>query len=621
MQDWSNQARVVYLRTYARKDHGRLENWADTVDRVIAGNTRNFKVSPEEKARLRYFMMNRKAGPAGRGLWFSGAPSQARIGGAALCNCWFVTGDDWMNLVIAQDLLMLGGGVGLSVEHRFVSKLPKIKSGVRIVHHFVKDADFIVPDSREGWNELTRRVFESFFVTGKSFSFSTVCVRGAGEPINGFGGTSSGPSALISLVEDIQTILGARAGKHARPIDVADLICAIADMVVAGNVRRSAIILLGDPWDKEYLTAKRWDLGVVPGYRARANFSVVASDVEDLHPLYWKTYEAGEAFGLVNRENIQKYGRMGELLPDSAIGVNPCGEATLENLEPCNLQEISLPHIESEAEFIEAARLMHRWGKRVALERYHYSQIDAVVKKNMRIGTGLTGCLMSPLFMPEILDHVYEAVRIENPASAKEYNSNPSIRTTVIKPSGTRSKQDDMQGYEGIHAALSRYIIQRIRFSASDPMIPRLKAAGHVIEPEARLDGTVDLNTLVVDFYQQAPNGFPVVDEGFDTWKQLDVLKLAQTHWSDQAVSVSVYYKREEISQIKAWLADNLKNLKTISFMLQQDHGFKQAPKEPISKEQFEILSSKIKSIDTDGIGEGAELQGTECQNGMCPIK
>lgn len=621
MKPWSNLSKVVYKRTYSRRDSGVLENWSDTVDRVIVGNTYKHNVSENEIARLRYFLTERKAGPAGRGLWFSGAPSHAKIGGAALNSCWFVTADDWNNYVLAQDLLMLGGGVGLSVEHRFVSKLPRVKKGVVVTHKATKDADFIVPDSREGWNELLRRTLESFFVSGKSFSYSTVCIRGAGEAIGGFGGTASGPAPLIALINVLSGLLRSREGRSIRPIDAADMLCAIGDMVRAGNVRRSAIIILGDPFDKEYLKAKRWDLGTIPGYRARANFSVVADDVEDLHPLFWKTYEHGEPFGLVNRTNMQKYGRMGELKKDTAIGVNPCAEAMLEDGEPCNLQEIALPNLKGVEEFEEAARLMHRWGKRVALEKYHHSKIDEVVKRNMRIGTGITGCLMSPLFTPETLDHVYGAILDENVKSAKEYNCNESIRNTVVKPSGTWSKLMDMDGYEGIHAALSRFLIQRVRFGSNDPGLAVLRAAGHFMEPERRLDGTVDLNTIVVDFYVETPAGFPVVDEGFDTWKQLDVLKMAQKHWADQAVSVTVYYKKEEVPAIKAWLSDNLKYIKTISFLLETGHGFDQAPKEPITQEQYENLSSDITPIDETQIGDGEELTGTECDGGACPVK
>lgn len=621
MSDWSNLASVVFKRTYARKDFGFVESWNDTIDRVIGGNVRGHNLSENEINRLRYFLTERKAGPAGRGYWFSGAPSHSTLGGAALVNCWGVTGDDWYNFVLAQDLLMLGGGVGMSVEHRFVSKLPKVKKNVKVVHKSTKDASFIVPDSREGWCELTRRVLEAFFVTGKSVEYSTVVIRGAGEVIKGFGGTASGPLPLINYIEKLTAILQSREGRSIRPIDAADILCSIGEMVVAGNVRRSAIIILGDAFDKEYLKAKRWDLGPIPTQRAMANFSVVVDDVEDLHPLFWKTYEQGEPFGIVNRTNIQKYGRMGELKKDSAIVVNPCAEATLEDGEPCNLQEIALPHIASPDEFVEAARLMHRWGKRVTMEKYHQPKCDEVIKRNRRIGTGITGCLQSPLFAPEHLDRAYAAIKEENVKYSRELNIPESIRTTVVKPSGTISKMYDMRGYEGIHAAYSRYYIQRVRFSSADPLVPLLAAAGHHIEPVVRFDGTFDHNTVVVDFYEQAPEGAPVADENWTTWQQLDVLKMAQKHWADQAVSVTVYYKREELPELKKWLADNLQYLKTISFLCHSEHGFKQAPKETITKEQFEKLSSKISPVNVDAVGSGSDLDSLECQNGSCPIK
>lgn len=619
---WSNLASVVYHRTYARNDFFR-ENWADTVNRVIYGNVTGHNVSEEEIQRLRYFLTERKAGPAGRGWWFSGSPAHYKIGGVALNNCWGLTADDWNNFVIAQDLSMLGGGVGLTVEHKYTSRLPTVKKNVQVLHKMTKDADFIVPDSREGWCELTRRILEAFFVTGKSFTFSTVVVRGAGEKIIGFGGTASGPQALVVLGEKLQGILSARAGKKVRPIDAADILCAIGEMVVSGNVRRSALIVIGDPWDKEFLRAKRWDLGPIPNHRGMANFSVACDDVEDLHPSFWRTYENGEPFGLVNRTNMQAFGRMGELKKDTAVTVNPCAEATLENGEPCNLQEIALPNLSSVAEFEEAARLMHRWGKRVTTERYHHEIADEVVKRNRRVGTGITGCLRAPQFFnAEVLDRVYAGIQEENVSYSKELGINESIRTTVIKPSGTMSKLLDMGGYEGIHAAWSRHYIQRIRFASADPLVPLLAAAGHHIEPVVRFDGTVDLNTVVVDFYEEAPAGLPVADEDWTTWKQLDVVRLAQKHWSDQAVSVTVYYRKEEIPQLKAWIADNLKYLKTISFLCHDDHGFKQAPKETITKEQYERLAPRIKPIDTSSLASfSADLDGAECAGGACPVK
>ena len=637
MKDWSNLAKIVMRRTYARKDnpltgalgqpdaHGDsyypLENWDQIIEREVMGNVKGRNVPDKEVQELLRLGKERKAIPAGRGLWFSGTSAHNKLGGVALNNCWFLTASDWYNFVVLADLLMLGGGVGCSVEHKFVSKLPKIKKDVTITHTPGYSARFIVPDTREGWCELMYRVYESYFVTGKSFTYSTSCLRGAGQPIKGFGGISSGPLPLIKFVDNINFILGARAGKHVRPIDAADIITSIGEVVVSGNVRRSAILLLGDCWDKEFLTAKRWDLGQIPAHRSNANYSVVCDDVDDLHPLYWKTFEAGEAFGLVNRKNIQKYGRMGELMKDTAVGVNPCGEATLEPFEPCNLQELILPNIRDVEELELAARLMQRYGQRVTMEKYHHEEIQKVIDRNRRVGTSITGCVASDLYCPAVLDRVYAAIRQENEIYSRELGIPISIRSTTNKPSGTVSKVCDMDGYEGIHAALSRYIIQRIRFASNDPLIPVLAAAGHKMEPVRKLDGSIDHGTQVVDFYVKAPDGSPVVDEGFSTWEQLKVWEIAQKHWSDQAVSVSVYYKHTDIPKIKEWMQNNINIIKTISFMAESEHGYLQAPKEKITEIQFEEWSSQIKPINFEQIGEGGDLDTNECSSGSCPIK
>ena len=623
---WSNLAKVVYYRTYSRRDTGIQENWNNTVDRIIRGNIRNHKVPNSELKTLEYLLTKRKAGPAGRGWWFSGAPAHEGLGGVALSNCWGTTAEDWMNFVISQDLLMLGGGVGMTVEHRYVSKLPTVKRDVKIIHKPTKDASFIVPDSREGWNELLRRSLESYLVTGKGFTYSTVCIRPAGTLIKGFGGMASGPGPLITLIEKLCGILDARAGKKVRPIDALDILCSIGEMVVSGNVRRSALIIVGDAWDKDFLKAKRWDLGPVPNQRAMANLTVACDDVEDLHPLFWKTYEAGEPFGIFNRTNAQMYGRMGEKKKDTGIIINPCGESVLEGgaqvAENCNLQNIALPRINDDEEFVLAAKMMHRWGKRVTCEKLHWEGSAEVVARNRRVGTSITGCLQSSLFAASSLDRAYAAIQEENKSYSKELGIPESIRTTTVNPAGTISKVWDMRGYEGIHAAWSRHYIQRIRFGASDSLLPLLQEAGHPIEPVVKFDGTRDPSTMVVDFYQKAPEGVPVADEDWDTWKQLDVVLKAQRHWADQAVSVTVYYRREDVGRLKEWLAANLKNLKTISFLCHNEHGFKQAPKETITADQYEKLTENIKPIKIDGdVGEAKDLDGTDCDGGMCPMK
>jgi hypothetical protein len=264
---------------------------------------------------------------------------------------------------------------------------------------------------------------------------------------------------------------------------------------------------------------------------------------------------------------------------------------------------------------------MTRWGLRVTTAKFHWAKCDEVVKRNRRIGTGLTGVLEAPhLFNPSTLDFVYASLVGANALYAKQLGINPSIRKTVIKPSGTMSKF--MGAYsEGVHPAYSRYFIQRIRIASNDALIPRLQAAGHYMEPVEKFDGTLDPDTQVVDFYVETPQNCPVSDEGFDTWKQLDTVLMAQKHWADQSVSVTVYYGEKDLPKIKEWVNSHLKDVKTLSFLRHSGHGFKQAPKEPITKEQYDAFSSRVRPLDVEGIDEGAMIDGSECAGGACPVR
>ena len=618
LNSWSNLSQVVYYRTYSRQDSGHAEHWADTVERVIRGNVKDHNVSEQEISRLRYFMLNRKALPAGRGLWFSGTEAHSKMGGAALNNCWFLTGDNWEHLVLAQDLLMLGGGVGFSIQSKFVSTLSPIKPSVVI--HENSSSNYVVDDSREGWCELVRRTLESYFVTGQSFEYSLKNIRPKGEAIKGFGGRTAGPDPLRQAISKISERMKPFMGKKISALGMMDLLCIIGEMVVSGNVRRSAILIMGDASDTEFLKSKRWDLGTLPSYRAMANLSVGIRNYSELSPAFWETFEHGEPFGIIHLSNIQTYGRMGEKKHDDAIGVNPCAETTLTNGEPCNLQDIFLPRLDNEAEFIEAARLMHRYGKRITMERFHHSVNATAVAKYRRVGTGITGCLQSELFNKRTLDRVYSEIQNENLRYSRELGIAESIRTTVIKPSGTLSLLGDC--LPGIHPSYSKYYVRRIRFDKNDPLIPVLRSAGHPIEPMVTLDGGVDPNTLVVSFPCETPDGDPLADAGFGTMKQLDTLLFAQKHWSDQSVSVTVYYKREELGKIKKWVESHLNEIKTVSFLAHSDHGFKQAPYESIDQKAFETLYSKVKPADFSRITSIIDDElSSDCEGTICPAK
>jgi ribonucleotide reductase alpha subunit len=194
----------------------------------------------------------------------------------------------------------------MSVEKKFVECLPTLFGRVEISHVTGYDADFVVPDNREGWCELLYRVLKAHFTTGKGFTYSTSGIRPYGDLIKGFGGTASGPLPLIQCITKINKLLNNAGNRKLTSVEAGDIMTLIGEMVVAGNVRRSAIILLGDCDDVEFLKAKNWSLGNIPNNRAFANYSIVIDHrgFNGIHPEYWQTFLNGEAYGIFNRSYL-----------------------------------------------------------------------------------------------------------------------------------------------------------------------------------------------------------------------------------------------------------------------------------------------------------------------------
>lgn len=327
---WGELGFITFARTYAReKKDGTKETFSDTVERELTGIEKQLKLdfTEEEKEFYRDMRHKMKGSVAGRFMWQLGTKTVEQLGLASLQNCSFVVIDEPVRpFTWAMDMLMLGSGVGYSLKKEHVYKLPKVqRKKVKIERFDDKQADFIVPDTREGWVKLLGKVLKAHFYSGESFTYSTQLIRGKGEPIKGFGGIASGASILVEGMTLISDILNNRRGKQLRPIDCLDIMNIIGMIVVAGNVRRSAQIAIGDYDDLEYLKAKRWDLGNVPNWRAMSNNSIDCPDAKLLPQEFWDTYQQGEPYGLVNIGLSKKIGRLGETeYPDPDVeGYNP----------------------------------------------------------------------------------------------------------------------------------------------------------------------------------------------------------------------------------------------------------------------------------------------------------
>lgn len=630
---------IVYKRTYARlKDDGTTEEWWETVARCIEGAQKiGAKYTPEEAERIYNYVFNLKCNFAGRMLWQLGTSTVDRFGANSLLNCWATAMREPKAFLFLFENLMLGGGVGYSIRREDVHELPKIKKGVIVSHEATKDADFIVPDSREGWVKLLANVLDAFYVTGKSFTYSTILIRGYGELIKGFGGKASGPQILIDGIEKITKIFQNREGKKLRSIDVLDICNIIGSVVVAGNVRRSAEIALGDPDDILYLRAKNWGAGNVPNWRAMSNNTIYADNFDHIMDEVWKNgyeinkqtgYANGEPYGLFNLPLSQKFGRIidgpiseSKIYPtdiDNCEMTNPCAEISLSNYECCNLCELYLNNIQSKEELIDCAKLLYKTQKAIAALPFIHEETNRIVHKNMRLGLGVTGVCQS-LDKLDWLDDCYVALRKFDRQWSKERSWSESIKLTTVKPSGTLSLLGGAT--PGVHPAYSQHYMRTVRMSSSDALVQICKDMGYHVEFLINFDGTENHDTVVVYFPCETPAG-SILAKDMDVIKQLDMVKKLQTIWSDNAVSVTAYYKEEELNDLKTWLKDNYENnIKSVSFLLFKNHGFKQAPYQEIDEKTYLEARAKVKPLSMLSINSTEMLDMAECAAGICPIR
>ena len=536
---------VVFLRTYSRKIEGtnKTETWVQTIKRIIDGAVDiGVPFSKEEAEQLFDHMFQLRCSVSGRALWQLGTPLVSQFSGTSLNNCFYTNIEKIEDFELLFDYLMLGGGVGFSVERSKIHELPKVKAVKSITAERSNDADFIVPDSRQGWRELLHKVLESYFISGKSFTYSTLLIREFGTPLKTFGGTASGSGALVDGIDDICKVLNERVGKKLRSIDVLDICNIIGRIVISGSSRRSAQIAIGDPDDMLFLKAKNWGSGNVPAWRANSNNSIYADAYDEIVSELWKGYDGtGEPYGLVNRKLARTYGRLGEKSPDPSIeGFNPCAEIALADGESCNLATIFLPNIESLAQMLEVSRLLYMVQKQITRLSYPYEKTSSIVHKNARLGQSITGILQCDEKQIGWLSDAYSFLKEYDKAYSAENGWNPSVRLTTVQPSGTLSLLPGVT--PGIHPAFAPYYTRRVRFSSVDPLVDACRRRGYKVTWDMGLDGREDHSRYVIEFPCKSPEN-SILAANMTAIEQLEWVKKMQTIWADNAVSVTVYYR------------------------------------------------------------------------------
>ena len=626
---WGEIGYVTFKRTYARRlddsnPNSDTEELHDVVNRELDASDKQLKVGFTNEEKLLYYntRMNLKWSVAGRFMWQLGTNTVDKLGLPSLQNCAGVVVDSPIRpFTWTFEMLMLGSGVGYNIQREYVYQLPKLKDKIEIKRVDAADADFIVPDTREGWVKLLGKVLKAHFYTGKGFTYSVQLVRSKGAVIKGFGGLASGPEELCWGMNEISNILNSRANRKLRPIDCLDIMNIIGFVVVSGNVRRSAQIAIGDYDDMQFLKAKRWDLGPIPNWRSMSNNSVACDDIERLPQEFWDTYKQGEPYGLINLELSRKIGRTGETeySDEGVVVYNPCAEQSLNNYETCCLGMIYLPMISSYDELIQCLQLCYRMCKHSLALHCSLPETEDIVHSLMRMGIGMPGYLQATEEQKGWLNDAYKWLRQYDIDYSKQHGFPVSIKLTTSKPDGTNALLPGVTPGCLVNPA-GPYYIRRIRMATNSNLLDVCKAHGYHVEPQINFDGSIDNTTMVVEFPCKVPETTPIA--GNFSWKeQIDVIRRVQREWSDNAVSCTVTYNLEDLEDIKEYLKTYYKDeIKTISFLLYQNHGFKQAPYETISKERYEELIKNTKPITSITVKE-TDFDVLECENGACPIK
>lgn len=627
---WGPVGYITYKRTYSRliPDQGRTEEWFETCARACNGLVEIGGLFTQFELESLYSdMFNLRGLVSGRALWQLGTESVDRIGADSLCNCWLILCNKVDSFCFTFNQLMLGGGVGVNILPEYVYELPPVQFDPPIKRVDGPDCDFIVPDNRQGWVELLWRVLKAFFICGKPLVYSTQCIRAAGKEIKSFGGLASGSEPLVKGIDQIIKIMRSRFGEKLRPIDCADIMNIIGEIVVSGNVRRSSEIVIGHPHDLKFLNAKNWNKGTVPNWRSMCNMTVATESISELLPDYWEPFDTnGECYGLINLKNCRRYGRLidgVDYRPDyGVVGCNPCGEANVENKEPCNLAEPILPNITTVEEWARISIGLYKAAKTIANCHFSDPETEDVVHRNMRVGISLGGWMSAPWARTaDHLNYVYRALEHADEDYSKLLGVPKSIKLTTMQPSGTKS----LLPYgvtPGMHAAYSRYLIRRIRFSSNDPLLETCRQHGYHVEPVVSLDGSPDPRTMVVEFpMDMGPNA--VTQDQMTVIDELEEQKFLQTYWTDQSISCTHYFKRDEVPTIKSWLEANYEDsVKTCSFMHELDHGFTQAPLECLTRDQYHEMSDGVKPItEITDTQEIEMVDSLECESGHCPVR
>ena len=616
--------RFIHTSRYARwvPEENRRETWEETVSRYTGFFKKRFDIFPEDK--VNKAIRELKVMPSMRCLMTAGpALERDEIAGY---NCSFVAIDSPKAFDEVMYILMCGTGVGFSVERQFTNNLPVVAE-----EFHETDTSIRVKDSRIGWASAYRELI-SLLYSGRIPKWDTSGVRPAGARLRTFGGRASGPKPLEDLFAFTVHSFKRAAGRKLNSLECHDLVCKVADIVIVGGVRRSALISLSNLTDDRMRNAKNgawWEDNV---QRALANNSVSYTEKPDVGIFLkeWNTlYESksGER-GIFNRvAATKKASSNGRRDVDGyEYGTNPCGEIILRSKGVCNLSEVVIREEDTLADLkekIEVATIVGTFQSTLTNFRYLRSEWKKNQEEERLLGVSMTGIMDHPVLSQasdeciEWLKELREHAIAINKEWADKLGIPQSVAITTVKPSGTVSQLVGCSS--GIHPAYSKHYIRTVRMDNKDPLTTFFKEQGIPNEP----DVTKPNDITIFSFPQQGSKSGITRNET-NALEQLKLYSVYQKYWTEHNPSITVYYQDNEFLDVGAWIYNNFSDVSGVSLLPHSDHVYKQAPYQEVTEEFYNEFVRTSPVVDWSKFKEEEDTttatQELSCTAGVCEV-
>ena len=632
----------IHLSRYSRwlENENRRETWEETVERYFnffekhLKDNHNYVEDKEVVEELRTAVLNLEVMPSMRALMTAGTALERE--NVAGYNCSFVAMNNLKSFDEILYVLMCGTGVGFSVERDFVNKLPTLAEEFSESHTTI-----VVQDSKLGWAKAYRELV-SLLVNGQVPKWDLSKVRPAGARLKTFGGRASGPEPLEDLFRFTVDSFSKAAGRKLNSIEVHDIVCKIAEIVVVGGVRRSALISLSSLTDERMRDAKTGQWWDANPQRALANNSVAYKERPEIGTFMdeWVSLyksKSGER-GMFNRKAaVDQVASVQELRGDDHVGrnpnyefgTNPCSEIILRDKEFCNLSEVVIRVDDDKESLMRKVRLASILGTwQSTLTNFKY--LSSVWKKNCEeerlLGVSLTGIMDCPLTNGETLglaelltDLRVEAVDV-NKQFAEKIGINQSASVTCVKPSGTVSQLVDAAS--GIHARHSPYYIRTVRADIKDPLCKFMIDKGFPAEPCVMKPD----HTMVFSFPIKSPDNATCRTD-MTALEQLEMWRTYQNYWCEHKPSVTITVKEDEWMEVGSWVWKYFDQVSGISFLPHSDHSYRQAPYQDCDEETYiNLLSEMPVGVDWSELASYEETDNTSgtqtfaCSGDSCEV-